>query len=100
MSNNSTQRQAKRIDSNQHSLNEQNQASAHYVEDRNYPCPNSPEQSELTQFNGIRVVDESGPGKSKKFENFRDLYDSSWTISGKSGARLGDGTIQYEGHHE
>ena len=89
MSNNSTQRQAGSIDSNQTGF--------HYVKHHDYAHDEFAEQAKITQFNGIRVVDASDSNESEEFESFTELNQSDWTINGGSGARLSDGTILFEG---
>jgi hypothetical protein len=92
MSNNSTQRQAGSIDSNQ-----QAKTGFHHVKHHDYAHDDFAEQGEITQFNGIRVVDASDSDESEEFESFTELNQSDWTINSGSGARLSDGTILYEG---
>ena len=72
-------------------------AGFHYVKHYGYAHREFADQGEVTQFNGIRVVDESASEESEDFEDFRELNQSDWTINSTSGARLSDGTILYEG---
>ena len=70
---------------------------SHYVKYHGYEPDDFAEPGEITQFNGLRVVDESGSGIVEEFERPPQLIDSDWTINWSSAARLNDGTIIYEG---
>jgi hypothetical protein len=89
MSDANPQRQVRSIDSNH--------TAYHYVMYHNYAPDEFSEQGQITQFNGIRVLDVSGSNESEEFENFKELNNSDWKLSGASFARLSDGTILCEG---
>lgn len=69
----------------------------HYVKHHGYQPDDFAESGEVTNFNGIRVLEASGGDKSESFEGFRDLKASGWSINYESAERLNDGTILYEG---
>jgi hypothetical protein len=69
----------------------------HYVKSHGYAYDDFAEVNETVQFNGLRVVDESGSGDSEEFDGFGELSRSDWKVNGASAARLNDGTILYEG---
>ena len=77
-------------------LSQENHGS-HYVKHHGYAYDDFAALSETVQFNGIRVIDESGSGESEEFDGFGELSRSSWKLNGTSAARLNDGTILYEG---
>lgn len=95
MSYNSSSPRDSGIDSNQKANEEQ--TGFHYVKYHGYAHDDFAKRGEVTQFNGIRVLDESGSGESEEFEDFGELNNSHWRINGASVARLTDGTILYEG---
>jgi hypothetical protein len=96
MSHNYTQRQAGSIDGDGQTTGKTSPG-FHHVKHHGYAYEDFAEAGEVTQFNGIRVIDESGSGDAEEFENFDELQESCWTVKHSSAARLNDGTILYEG---
>lgn len=69
----------------------------HYVKHHGYTLDDFAEDGETSQFNGIRVVDESESVESEVFDGFKALMQSNWEVKYASAARLNDGVVLYEG---
>ena len=69
----------------------------HYLKNHGYSIEEFAQEDEVTQFNGIRVIDPSDYEQWTEFENFNELHESDWEINPVSAARLSNGAILYEG---
>jgi hypothetical protein len=72
----------------------------HYIKNHGYSVEEFADEGEVTQFQGIRVIDPDNYENWAEFEGFTELNQSDWDINPVSAARLADGTILYEGTNE
>lgn len=96
--NSDNERQLNRSPINDERRGEINEDSAayHYMQHHDFAPDDFATRGETTPYGGVRVIDELD-GSTKTFNSLSEVHDSNWTVDWRSGVRLNDGTILYEG---